>query len=462
MTADNVHPLPARRLDGSAPLNDLSNARLFAAQHGHTVRHAPQLGRWYVWDGRVWGHDETGIVDRLAKEVVDAFDGAWRGATDQTVQRRIFKHWQRSGEAPRIRAQLELARTEPGIPVLAENLDADPYALAVANGVIDLRTGELSPHDQDQLVTRIVDTNYRADAIAPRWLQFLNRVFEGDDELIAWLQRALGYSATGDTSEHTLCICWGSGANGKSTLLDTIGTLLAGHAWTAPEGLLVAQQHEQHPTRLASLYRRRFVTSYELENRRRLNESLVKQLTGGDPITARYMRQDYFQFVATHKLWLATNHKPKIVGDDHAIWRRIQLIPFTVAIPKAEQVPDLAEELLATEAEGILAWLVAGAMDWHQDRLGACRAVTDATETYRTEEDVLSQFIEECCVLTDLASVGGGDLLRTWRGWCKANRVSPGRDQDLTEKLEHRGFDSTTARTRTWLGIGLLADRKEP
>jgi putative DNA primase/helicase len=439
------------------PWADLYNARRFVTEHGDTVRYVPQTGLWLTWDGRVWQADLTGEAERLAKATVDGFGADLAAMTDPEERETFYRHWRTSSQVTRIRAMLELARTEPGIPVLVDQLDADDAALACLNGVIDLRTGRLCPHDRNgPIITKLVHADYRPDAQAPGWQAFLQRIFDDDQDLIEFVQRAAGYAATGSTAEHVLIICWGAGANGKSTLLGVL-TDLGEHALTAPAGLLLTQAHEQHPTRLASLHGRRMVVSYELEAHSRLNEGLVKQLTGDDPITARYMRQDFFEFRPRHKLWLATNHKPHISGTDHAIGRRIRLVPFAVTIPESEQVRDLKERLLATEAEGILAWLVEGAIAWYRDGLGHTDAVDAATDAYRGEEDTLAQFLDERCQKAPGSRVRAVDLARVWRAWCAEHRVRPGRDQDLVARLIDHGFDSVEEhRSRWWLDVGLL------
>lgn len=281
------------------------------------------------------------------------------------------------------------------------------WLLNVLNGTIDLCTGSLRPHAREDYITRCVNVDYDPDAKCPTWERFIHQVFGGNAEIIAFVQRAVGYSLTGKIVEHVLIVLYGLGSNGKTTLIDALHYLLGpSYAKHAPTDLLLARRGEHHPTELATLHGARLVTAAETGEGRRLAESLVKQLTGGDPVTARRMRDDFWQFRPEFKLWLATNHRPQIRGTDHAIWRRIRLIPFDVTFHTAEtgKTPQQDQTLparLREEATGILAWAVRGCLAWQSQGLGAPDAVRDATEAYRAEMDVLAMFFEERCIFDE-------------------------------------------------------------
>lgn len=238
---------------------------------------------------------------------------------------------------------LASAQAIAGIPIQPEDMDRDPWLLNVRNGTIDLRTGALRPHAREDLITRGIDVDYDRAAVCPAWERFLHQVFGGDVGLVAFVQRAIGYSLTGVITEHVLLVLYGLGSNGKTTLSEALHYLLGpSYAKHAPTDLLLARRGEHHPTELATLHGARLLTSAETGEGRRLAESLVKQLTGGDPVTARRMREDFWQFRPEFKLWLATNHKPQIKGTDHAIWRRIRLIPFDITFhaPETGKTPQ--------------------------------------------------------------------------------------------------------------------------
>jgi putative DNA primase/helicase len=262
---------------------------------------------------------------------------------------------------------------------------------------------------------------------------------------------------TGDTGEQCLLILHGSGANGKSVLLEVLGSMLGAYAKQAAPDLLLAKTQDRHPTEIADLFGSRLVTAIETSEGRRLAEALVKQMTGGDKMKARFMRQDFFEFDATHKLWLATNHKPQVRGTDYAIWRRIRLIPFEVTIPKEEQVKGLAGKLLAEEAPGILAWMVRGCLSWQRQGLAPPSKVTEATEAYRKEMDVLQGFLDEKCVIHPTAQATASALFKAYQSWCEEAGEQAETQQSFGSRLTERGFIREKKGTIEWYGIGLLA-----
>lgn len=444
-------------------LTDLGNARRLVARHGQDLRFCHPWGKWLVWTGKRWKIDNTGAVLRLAKETVRSIYAEAAAEPDDKQRQRIVDHAVRSESAARIRAMVALAESEPGIPVLPAELDRDPWLLNVKNGTIDLRTGELRPHRREDLITKIAPVEYNPAAECPRWKQFLNEIMDGNQSLINFLQRAAGMSLTGDTSEHVLFICHGSGRNGKSTFLNTLLALLGDYGMTAAPDLLIAKQNDRHPTELADLFGKRLVVSIESEEGRRLAESLVKQLTGGDKIKARRMREDFWEFSPSHKLWLATNHKPRVRGTDIAIWSRLKLIPFAVTFPEDKQDKQLAKKLLA-ELPGILRWAVEGCLTWQRDGLRVPEEVKAATESYRQEQDVLAAFLNECCIINPLAKVAARNLYKAYVNWCEENGEHPLAQRNFGMRLAERGFESQrgTAGKYFWKNLGLRSEVSEP
>ncbi len=300
--------------------------------------------------------------------------------------------------APRLKAMIELAKSEPRIPLLPRQLDANPWLLNCLNGTLDLHTGTLRQHRREDLLTKLCPVEYDANAPCPQWMAFLSDVMSRNQALIDYLQRAVGYSLTGNVAEQCLFFLYGTGQNGKSTFLGTIQAMLGDYAMQAIAELLMVRANEQHPTERADLFGIRFVATIEVESGKRLAEALVKQLTGGDRMRARRMREDFWEFEPTHKIWLAANHKPVIRGQDYAIWRRIRLIPFTVKIPDEKKDATLPDKLKA-ERPGILAWAVQGCLAWQRNGLAEPDEVTQAVHEYRAEMDVIGQFLRECCVI---------------------------------------------------------------
>lgn len=441
------------------PLTELGMARRLVATHGDTIRYAPQLGHWLVWDGRRWAEDVTGKVMLKAKAVVDELHG--EALKDADRRQDLIKAWQRFQTDARLRAIASLATTEPGIPVLVDELDADPWLLNVENGIIDLRTGTLRPHDPNGLHTKFVPAMFDPDAACPTWERFLWEVFDGDSDVIDFVQRFSGYSLTGSVKEQMFVFCHGNGSNGKSTMLDVLRNLAGDYGVHIATSIITMSRHEQHPTGLMDLRGARLVTTVETEKDVKLAESLVKSLTGGDHIRARRMRQDFVEFSPSHKLWVAGNELPRITGTDYGIWRRIALVPFLQEFKGDRKDGDLPDKL-AREFDGILAWVIRGCLEWQRDGLKVPSRVKAATDTYRTSQDHIGRFLADICVVDDYAYVTTTDLRAAYEAWCEEEGETPMNATALGRELTLRGFargpQKGASRTRVRLGLGLLAD----
>lgn len=433
--------------------SDLGNCRRFTAFFGDDVRYVWTLGRWLLWTGTHWSDDAEGEIVRLAKTTVDRIltdaDTTPRGDRDA-----LLKHWRRSQAAARIGSMIELARSERPIATSVDALDVDPWTVTTPSGHVDLRTGTLRPADRAALSTRCTRAAYDPAAQAPVFHAFLERIIPNADTR-AFLQRLFGYALNGTTSEHILPIFWGAGANGKTTLLEAVRHAIGDYGHAAPSDLLLATTHEAHPTGTAGLRGRRLVICSEIDEGRRLDEATVKKLTGGDRLTARFMRQDYFEFVATHTLVLATNHRPEVRGTDNGIWRRLRLVPFTETIPPEEQDHDLPAKL-AAEADGILAWIVAGALDWAAGGLRAPADVLAATDDYRGDQDHVGRFLEACFSYDGTARVGARELRQTYENWCHSEGERSMSAKALGPRLRTHGLDQQDIDRRSfWLGVEL-------
>jgi putative DNA primase/helicase len=383
---------------------------------------------------------------------------------------REMRHCLRSEAAPRINAMLELARAEPGVPVLPADLDHDPWLLACPNGTLELRTGTLREHRRADLITRLCPTPYRTGAPCPLWLKFLRAVFKGDAALIDFLRRLLGYALTGDVREHVLPIFWGDGANGKSTLITAVLDTLGGDlAMKANAGLLMPARGERHATEIAQLFGKRLVVASETDQEGRLDEARIKELTGGEPLRARRMREDFWGFTPTHKLILLTNHKPKVTGTDTGIWRRLRLVPFEVTFWDGDDPgnadKDLPEELrqdkqlpekLAAEHEGILAWMVQGCLDWQKGGLTLPERVKAATQEYRSDEDVVSRFLDERCLVTAACPVRAraSALFAAFGDWLRASGEEPWTQRAFGDAMGRR-FKKQVSNGTWYLGVTL-------
>ncbi|NSW83145.1 MAG: DNA primase [Syntrophothermus sp.] len=442
---------------------DLGNARRLVKLHGRDLRYCHPWGKWFVWNGQRWSKDATAEVVRRAKDVVRELYAEASREPDEDRRKALAKHALRSESENRIAAMISLAESEPGIPVLPDDLDRDPWQLNCLNGTLNLRTGELRPHKREYLITRIIPVRYDPDATCPQWEAFLNRIMDGRQELIDFLQRAAGYSLTGITDERCLFILWGSGKNGKSSFLGAMALLLGDYATRTPTETLLTKKGDVIPNDIARLKGTRFVYASEAEEGRRLAEAQIKDLTGGDKVSARFMHAEWFDFTPEFKLWLGTNHKPVIRGTDNAIWDRIRLIPFTVRIPDSEQIPK--RELMArfkAELPGILSWAVKGCLEWQKQGLGMPEEVKTATEGYRAEMDILADFLADCCIIDKKAKTKAADLYQAYCKWCEENGEQAIAKRTFGIRLKERGFESRrgTGGPNWWHGIGLVKQVK--
>lgn len=440
-----VVELPARY-----PMTDLGNADRFVDRHKDDVRYCDPWSKWLVWDEHRWRLDDTVTVQDYAKKTVRAIADDLHRLPTQTLRDAMVKHMRKSEQSPRVRAITDLARSHHGIPIRPGELDANRWVLNVRNGTLDLKTLKLQPHQRTDLITKLAPVDYDPDAAAPRWERFLDEIFAGDQELVHFVQRAAGYSLTGDTSAQVFFLLHGTGENGKSTFLEALRALLGDYAQQAPADTFLERKYQGIPNDVARLQGARFVTATETGENRRLDETLVKRMTGGDRITARFLRAEFFEFEPLFKVWLATNHKPVVKGTDHAIWRRIRLIPFNVTIPADQRDNDLPAKLHA-ELPGILNWAIAGLRDYtYGDGLEPPAAVTKATDEYRTEEDTLGRFIEERCTLDDTARVKASDLYKAYSQWCQDNGERYDKQTAFGRSLAERGFDDFKSGGLIW------------
>ncbi len=298
--------------------------------------------------------------------------------------------------------------------------DGDPWVLGAPNGVIDLRTGQLREGRRDDRITMSAGVPYDPRAVCPRWEQFIREIFNHDEELVTFVQRAAGYSLTGDTSEQCLFLCHGTGANGKSTFLRTLAAVLGDYGHSMPFSTVELHQRAAIPNDLAALVGRRFVTASETNDGTRLNESRIKALTGEDAISARFLHAEFFTFVPVAKFWLAVNHKPVVRDDSYAFWRRIRLIPFLQTFPGDK---TLAAALRA-EGKGILSWAVRGCLEWQQEGLPTPAAVSEATAAYQVESDPLQAFLDEAIERAPDCETAAADLYDAYRRWAEQHGLT--------------------------------------
>ncbi|MEW5921611.1 MAG: phage/plasmid primase, P4 family [Bacillota bacterium] len=439
---------------------DFGNAERLVAAHGRDVKYCWPWRKWYVWDGSRWMEDTRGEVLRRMKATVRGMYAEAGRIDDDKERREFLKFVLRSEQRDRLKAAAELAASEPETPILPANLDADPWLLNCLNGTIDLKTGELRKHRREDFITKLCPVNYDPEARSPLFDAFLERVLP-DVDVRGYVQKALGYTLSGDTGLEKLFFAYGPSATGKSTLLAAVQAVLDDYAATADFESFLQQRRPAGGARndIARLAGRRFVLCVEVDEGRKLAESLINSLTGGDVITARFLYSEGFEFIPRFKLWFAANNRPRVSGPEGAIWRRLVQVPFCEVIPESERDPEVKARLRTTERPAVLAWLVQGCLSWQKEGLKEPDAVKRLTADYREESDPLKDFLAECCTFEPTAQAPNTEIWQVYQDWCKTNgeRYPLGRKK-FSQALLNRGLDQYhTGRKRAWIGIGLNA-----
>jgi putative DNA primase/helicase len=421
---------PTVPVDSDRPpaFTDEALALRFAERHADDLRYVAAWGRWLSWTGTHWQFDDTLLAFDRARAVC-------RSAAAACNNKKVAAAL---ASAKTVAAVERLAKADRRLAATVDQWDGDPWLLNTPGGTCDLRSGHIREHRPDDHMTKI--TAVQPGRGCPQFSAFLSEIMQGDQELLTYLQRVIGYTLTGSTREHALFFAHGTGANGKSVLLSTISGMLGSYQKTAPIETFTASSSDRHPTELAGLRGARLVTAVETEEGRRWAESRIKALTGGDVIPARFMRQDFFEFTPQFKLFIAGNHKPSLRSVDEAIRRRFHLVPFAVTIPAEQRDQDLTEKLRA-EWPGILAWAIAGCLAWQRDGLGMPTAVREATDAYLEAEDAFAAWIEDRCERLTTGWESSTDLFASWSAWATKAGEQPGTMKRFTQQLEGKRFE---------------------
>ncbi len=438
------------------PITDAGNAELLAARHGEDLRYDHARGRWLYFLGHGWNEDRDGVVVRLALAAARA---RFMASANFSSGREAAARWAiRSESRDRIAAALSIAESLLPCADKGDGWDDAPFLLGTPGGVVELRTGEIRPGRREDRITMSTGTVFDPAARAPRWDTFLDEVFRGDRDLVDFVHRAVGYAATGATTEEIFLLLCGSGANGKTKFLSAIRGALGDYA--AETSFLTFEKTQRRSGEatpdLAELPGKRFVTASEGTDGVQWDARRVKVLTGGDPVKARALYQNSITFRPAAVFFLSSNFRPRVDDESEAFWRRIVLVPFTRYFPPAERDPDL-ERKLAAEREGILAWIVRGAVEYQCRGLAPPEAVTAATSQYREDEDPLADFIAECCSIGPTTRASAGDLYAAHTRWAERNGETPLKQRTFGVRLAGRGFDQFkgVGGKRFWLGIGV-------
>lgn len=400
------------------PLTEVGAAERMADQYGDRIKYCHDWGRWLIWDGTRWATDQTNTVQSMAVKMIRSIPQEADEADEET--KKAYLKFAR-GLEKNSTVNNVLKQTERLVPVLSNSLDADLWAINCLNGTLDLRTGKLRPHDPADLNTKRIPVVFDPKAKCPKFDEFLRTVLCGNQELIDFIIQYMGITLTGSIREQCFVVLYGQGDNGKSVLLNIIRTLMGDYGKAAPPNVFLEKKHgDGIPNDLADLQGARFVVDIETKERISFNEQRIKAVTGGEPIKARFLNKEFFEFVPQLKLWIASNHRPTISGTDKGIWRRIRLVPFDAVIPEHKKVKDLDKLIVQDELPGILNRALEGCLDWQKaGKLILPEVVKLTTEEYQKDMDIVGQFLEECCDFGTGYSVMKDDLYQAYRNWAR-------------------------------------------
>lgn len=461
---DPAPPEPPKPTEAAATkiekYTDLGNARRFVARYRGAVLYCEAWSRWFLWDSMRWAEDERLEVVARASDLIRSLYAVAKKIKDEDERKAFLSHLIKSESHRSIHAMVTLAKSDRAVARHPDDFDSDQWLCAVKNGTLDLRTGKLRAHDQGDMITKLAPVVHDPAARCPNWLAFLDMIMLGRQSLVGFLKRALGSSLTGITSDKAMFILYGPGGdNGKSTMVEVIEMLLGNYARRTPVETFLKKREGSIPNDIARLRGARFVWAAENDRGVRLAESLIKEMTGGDRMAARFLHGEFFEFMPTFKIWFATNHKPTIRGDA-AIWRRLKLVPFDYTIPKDRQ--KKRHEVMAmfkSELPGILNWAIEGCLEWQRDGLGVPDEVINATREYESEQDTFSMFLEERCVRVANARVLSLALYREYKTWAEEHGETAASHKTFASLMSERGFaKSKTMKGALYSGLGLRTE----
>ena len=441
--------------DGEERYSDYYNAKMMIADYGTEILYCAPWKKWVIWDGRRWKVDNENLIYQMA---MDAVRGMYNKAlefktSEETLA--MIEHAGRSETVRKTEAMIRATGWEKKINIVPEKLDRYPLIFNCSNGMIDLESGRLMPHKKEMMITKVSPVAYDPEAQCPVWKKFIKEIFGKNRDLINFIQRALGWALTGDTSSQAMFILFGNGANGKSTFINTVMKLMGDYSTSTPTETFMQKKGDQASNDIARLKGTRFVSAMEAEYGVKLAEAVIKRLTGDDVISARFLYGEFFDFIPTFKIFMATNHKPKIGGMDNAIWRRIRMVPFEVSFPENKQDRNLSKKL-ENELPGILAWIVEGTLKWRKEGLGNTPAVMEATSAYRHEMSAIETFLEEMCIKKETGMVKASFLYNSYKKWCEENNERVLSTRGFGMRMAETGTDKVRISTGYhWLGIEL-------
>lgn len=405
-------------------MTDASHAERFAESFGLDIRYDHRRDRFLIYQDPIWRPDVDGKIYRLAIQFARMRQAEALDIADKKQRETAIKYFINAESKASLDRTVALAKCLRPIADAGDMWDIDPMLLGCPNGILDLNRGKLIGGDPNWRITMSTNVQFDPDAVCPRWVRFIDQIFEGDQELAAFVQRYIGYSLTGKTGEQVLAFAFGRGANGKGTMMNTISHILGDYAYNMPFSTVELRQRSAIPNDIAALEKRRWVIASETNDGTRLNESRIKALTGCDPITARFLHGEWFTFQPVAKFFLSVNHKPIVVDDSYGFWRRIRLVPFTRTFVGADVDPTLEGIFHGEEAAGILNWAIDGCLAWQRDGLGQPTAVVAATSAYQTDSDPLNDFFEACVEVDIGGFVKAQAIQQMYAKWADIQRLA--------------------------------------
>jgi putative DNA primase/helicase len=423
-------------------LNEIYISDCFAYMHNDIIKFNVNNGKWYFYDNKKWCLDyRNSIVERVKVWLLKLIKTP--RVADEANQDFLKKMLNQS----KINNLLKLASSNRSLVISSNDLDRNPSLINFNNGTLDLSTGRLQKHNPSNLLTKIINFDYDPIAICPEWEKFLSRVVGNDLEIIDYIQKACGYSISGTVSEEIFFYVFGEGGNGKSIFFNILMEIFSDFVIKTPTEMLLQKSYEGISNDIVRMKGSRMVIAAEMPENRNLNEAKLKDLTGGDKITGRQLYQEYIEFKPTHSLWLYGNSKPKIVGTDNGIWRRLVIIPFNVTIPEDERIPrHILQEQLLSNRQGIFNWIIEGLEKYRAEGLKMPAKLQQEMNDYRYSLDVIARFINDCCIVDPLAECMGSDLGQVYNDWCRNQGESFTGKRKLYEKLSYKGFQKFSKR----------------
>jgi putative DNA primase/helicase len=455
-------------------LSDVGNGARMAGMFGNFIRYCKDNGLWYIWTGRRWKADHTMFVYKLAKRVVKSIRDEAYALPEEDVEqgeksmRDILLGWHATSmKKERLIAMVWCALSEGNISVQAKDFDKNHDLLNFLNGTLDLRTMTFRKHRQSDLITKVIPYNLDPMATCPKWEEFMSDIMSGDADDVDFLQRFGGYSLCGDISEQCFIILWGDGSNGKSTFVGTIRKIEGQYTAQATFDTFTDDKNKPIRNDLAALKGVRLVAASESEKGTKLSEAVIKHLTGGEEVTCRFLNHEFFSYLPTYKIWLSTNHKPRIRGVDDGIWRRVRLVEFKAKFKKElGNINERLQDELMAEAPGIINWLIAGYLKWKATGLPLPENVKNATANYRSEQDTLALFLEDACEVAPTLFTHSQSTYLAYKRWAEEQGERPMGSKNFKAAMEERGFKHDHKKVngktqRVFLGVRVIFDTEE-